>query len=609
MSAEESEAKGKKGGKGKGKKGKKADPNKLNQVDKTFYELTITDLNQKLSRLRSHLASLDDTNNTLKEKLRSLEEDRIDVAAHLEKTLAERDDTIKELEERLVEITKVRNNEKQQAAEHIKDLENKYKSMHDQLTSEIKLLNGKLNSLDEFRIQRDVLLAKFDDQEQQLKEKDRSHQETIYNIEQKAVVEKDALKKEVEAKLLQVSEDFTRSSEIRNAGYTRRLIRENIALQKEIDILVISQLKMQQDFKNHMQKNQEMKDQYNTLDQLKNQLIKSSQNKIRIIEKLTTNYERLKAKYSELVKYRSLYENITKRDVCDQFSYNEMTKKLRVLGQRIETLKLEKNHLIALHEHHEAEIQRLQSIIQQIKLTVQIAIKAIEEEKQKETIESDESALRQLKRHNLLTELMELVSSHSERLPETPSIQTISRSPSSLYRPGKMGFMPRTASSLMEIFKREAQKLTSTEAMAPDQQIEHKDSRIIPKERISEAGSIIDVEMGSTLIVSSSHEDLEVVQMEEEPDDMGEEGSSSDFTSVPADTADQMVTTQDESRKTMTSKRGTTADEEAAGVSGEQVKKVQDPDAVSRSSRVSRMSKMKSLPGIDTDEYSINVLY
>ncbi|XP_046807352.1 uncharacterized protein LOC111681188 [Lucilia cuprina] len=608
MSTEDKDAKGKKGGKGKGKKGKKTDPNKLNQVDKTFYELTITDLNQKLARLRSHLATLDDTNNNLKEKLRSLEEDRTDVAAHLEKTLAERNDSIKELEERLVEITKVRNNEKLQAEEHIKDLENKYKSMHDQLTSEIKLLNGKLNSLDEFRIQRDVLLAKFDDQEAELKEKDRAHQEAVYNMEQKAVVEKDALKKEVEAKLLQVSEDFTRSSEIRNAGYTRRLIRENIALQKEIDILVLSQIKMQQDFNEHVQKNKEMAEQYAALDQLKNQLIKSSQNKIRIIEKLTDNYERLKTKYTEVVKYRALYENITKKDVCDQFSFNETTKKLRVLGQHVEGLKLERNRLIALHEQQEAEIMRLQSVIQQIKLTVQIAIKAIEEDKlptAQDSGEADESALRQVKRHNLLSELMELVSSHSDRLPDTPSIQTISRSRSSLYRPGKMGFMPRTASSLMEIFKREAQKLTSTEVVAPEFQVEYKDSQIIPKERISEAGSIVDVEMGSTLIVSSSHEDLEVVQMDEqEGEDLGEEGSSSDFATAPANTTtDHMASTADESRKSVSIKR---EGEEASDVSGELGKRSQEADSTSRGSRVSRMSRLKSLPPIDTDEYSIN---
>jgi len=132
-------------------KKEKKDVNKVTQVDRTFYELTITDLNQKLARLRSHLTSVDESNITLTEKLKEVESDGVDVAAHLERTLAERNNSITELEERLVEITKVRDVENRLAQEKIGDLEAKYKAMHDQLTSEIKLLNGKLNSLDEFR--------------------------------------------------------------------------------------------------------------------------------------------------------------------------------------------------------------------------------------------------------------------------------------------------------------------------------------------------------------------------------------------------------------------------------------------------------------------------
>lgn len=600
--AEKSKGKGKKGKKG----AKKDDPNKLTQVDKTFYELTITDLNQKLARLRSLVATFDDTNSNLKEKVRSLEEDRSDVAAHLERTLAERNDTIRELEERLEELAKVRNKEKQEAEEHIKDLELKYKSMHDQLTSEIKLLNGKLNSLDEFRIQRDILLAKFDDQELELKEKDRAHQEALYNMEQKAVVEKDALKKEVEAKLLQVSEDFTRSSEIRNAGYTRRLIRENIALQKEIDTLVLSQLKMQQDFDEFVLKNKEMAEQYKALDQLKSQLIHSSQNKIKIIEKLTDNYERLKAKYTEVIKYRNLYESMTKRDVCDHFTFNEMSKKLRVLGQRIEGLKLEKHRMMAMHEQHENEIVRLSGVIQKIKLTVEMAIKAIEEGDTPLTDEigdgeSEAQGLKQLKRQNLLTELMEIVSSHSDRLPDTPSLQTISQSHSSLYRPGKMGFLPRTASSLMEIFKTEARKLSSTEAVVPEYQVEETISQIIPKCRASEAGLIIDVEMGSTLVVSSSHEELEIVPVEEDQEDMGDEGSSS--SEFEADTTTTAAAAR-ASASPLAEGKDAPTDTTAEGT-----KRSIEPDTQSVSSRVSRMSQKPSLPDIESDEYSINVTY
>ncbi|XP_061396552.1 cilia- and flagella-associated protein 157 [Musca vetustissima] len=610
------------GKKGKKEKKPKDDPNKLTQVDRTFYELTITDLNQKLARLRSHLVTLDENNVNLKEQLKNITEERTDVAAHLERTLAERDDTITELEERLVEITKVRNKEKSEAAEQIRDLEAKYKAMHDQLTSEIKLLNGKLNSLDEFRIQRDVLMAKFDDQEAEAKERERLHQELIYSMEQKAVVEKDALKREVEAKLLQVSEDFTRSSEIRNAGYTRRLIRENIALQKEIDSLVLSQIRMQQEFNDTMAKHKEMTEQFTALEQLKNELIRSNQNKIKIIEKLTSNYERLKAKHVELLKYRNLYENLAKRDVCERFTINDMSKKMKIMSQRIESLKMEKQRLHAQHERYEEEIKRLKGVQQQIRNAIQQAITSMTG--QSRTTDHDLKAadqeedggsmvaIKKLQRQDLLHELLEIISSQTEdpqsqdNTPGTPSSHTDSQSKPSIYRPGKMGFMTRSTSSLMEIFKRDVHRLVSAEIIATAYQTKKEEGKIIPKERVSEAGSIIDVQMGSTLYVSESHDEMDVVaEADEEPEDMGEEVSSSSEYGPEAGQEQRKST-----RESLMMASPRDSDKEAgtsAGGGGGVMPSTSE--SLSRGSRVSRMSRQKSLPQADDEAYSINLFY
>ncbi|BFF98332.1 cilia- and flagella-associated protein 157 [Drosophila madeirensis] len=525
----------------KGKKEKK-DPNKITMVDRTFYELTITDLNQKLARLRSHLSTLDESNIVLNEKLKEVEIDRTDVAAHLERTLAERNNSITELEERLLEITKVRDEENKTAQEKIGDLEGKYKAMHDQLTSEIKLLNGKLNSLDEFRIQRDILLAKFDDQEADLKEKEKEQKEALYNMEQRAVVEKDALKKEVEQKLLQVSEDFTRSSEIRNAGYTRRLIRENIALQKEIDLLVMSQIKLQQQYTNQKEKHKEIEEQYSALDQIKNELVRNSVNKIKIIEGLTKNYEKLKAKYVEVLRYRRAYEAKQQTEKCEQVKQKEAVGKLRTLAKHMEILSLENKNMAVVHDQHEMEIQRLRGMIQEIKVTVRDAIIAeksvklfperlvvanVDEPKVIEDVKEEAVSLCKLARIDLLSQLMNIVSSHSEELPRTPSVVSIGSATSSLYAPGKMGFMPQKPKATpYEIFRSEVVD-QQVDLTLPDHLTKHKDQDKDAKaRRRGDEPSIIDVEFGTTLYVSSSRED-DLIEAEEEPLEEPE-GSSSD---------------------------------------------------------------------------------
>lgn len=516
---------------------------KVSAVDKTFYELQITDLNQKLSRLRSHLAALDEANIAMTAKLEGIGEDRADVAAHLERTLADRNNTITELEERLVEISKVRNEENQVAQEKIADLEGKYKSMHDQLTSEIKLLNGKLNSLDEFRIQRDMLLAKFDDQESEMKEKEKYHQEALYNMEQAAVVEKDALKKEVEAKLLQVSEDFTRSSEIRNAGYTRRLIRENIALQKEIDLLVMSQIKLQTQYNNQKEKHKEMIEQYNALDQIKNELVRNSINKIKIIEGLTHNYETLKIKYIEALQYRRAYEEQQAAEQIIDERNKDAVGKVRSLCRRIENMTLEKKHLEAIHDQHEQEIVRLRGVIQQIKVTVRDAIITqeglkmyperleeynVDSPKVIQEVKDEAKSMNKLARLDLLNQLMTIVSSHSAELPKTPSCETLETVTSDLYTPGKMGFMPhKPRPAVCDLFESEVlRNLPQLQVKLPDCLLkgEVKAGEI---DLVVEKDNIFDVEFGTTLYVSSSRED-DQIEIEEEPLEEPE-GSSSEM--------------------------------------------------------------------------------
>uniref|UniRef100_A0A1B0FK51 Cilia- and flagella-associated protein 157 n=1 Tax=Glossina morsitans morsitans TaxID=37546 RepID=A0A1B0FK51_GLOMM len=599
----------------KGKKGKKNEKERLAEVDKTFYELTITDLNRKLARLRSYVTTQDETVLQLKEKMRSTEEDRVDVAAHLGRTLAEREEVITKLEDKLAEIIKQRSIEKQEATEHIKDLEAKNKAIRNQLTSEIKLLNGKLNSLDEFRIQRDYLMRRFDDLEQELKEKERLHQEAIYSMEQNAVVEKDALKKEIEAKLLQVSEDFTRSSEIRNAGYTRRLIRENIALQKEIEVLVLSQIKIQGDFNEQVAKHKEISEQYAALDQLKTQLIHSSQNKVNIIEKLAARYEKLKFKYTENLKYRSLYENIMRRDVCERFNFNDTSKKLRAMGQRLEKLTMEKNRMLAIHKQHEYEISRLQAVIEQIKkaLTTSIMREVGKEEKEKENEEKgkvtplrardtaeDEAIVREITRRDLISELVDIISSHLDYYPRTPSILSLAHSRSSIYRPGRMGLLPRTRSSLMEIFKRETKDATSVAILSSEFKLQSQASKIIPKARTSNIGSIVDVELGSTFYASSSHENLRGLQSDEE--EAGEEASSDDYQSSepiqPEVTEENAVAADYNTPPTRTS-----------SVSEEVEEK--ESDGLSSRSRLSSTSLKKSslLSETDADAFEINLFY
>jgi hypothetical protein len=63
----------------------------------------------------------------------------------------------------------------------------------DQLTSENMVLGGKLASLEEFKVQKEDLMAKFAKLEKELESNKVEHKDVIYNLERKAVVDKDRL--------------------------------------------------------------------------------------------------------------------------------------------------------------------------------------------------------------------------------------------------------------------------------------------------------------------------------------------------------------------------------------------------------------------------------
>ncbi len=52
-------------------------------------------------------------------------------------------------------------------------------------------LGGKLASLEEFKVQKEDLMAKFASMEEQLKLQEENHKDVIYNLERKQVVDKD----------------------------------------------------------------------------------------------------------------------------------------------------------------------------------------------------------------------------------------------------------------------------------------------------------------------------------------------------------------------------------------------------------------------------------
>jgi chromosome segregation ATPase len=159
------------------------------------------------------------------------------VVAFLKRTLQQRTDQISELQARLEGLEQVHTSEGKRYEAKLASMEAEFGRAREQLVSENMVLTKKLDALEEFRIQREQLMAKYDDQEKRVEEIKNEFEERIYELEKKHIKEEDRLKKDMMAKLESVASEFRKASHAQMSATTQRTIRENVSVSAQVNQL------------------------------------------------------------------------------------------------------------------------------------------------------------------------------------------------------------------------------------------------------------------------------------------------------------------------------------------------------------------------------------
>lgn len=418
------------------KKGQKENKEQLSAVDKTFFEITINDLNTKLANLRKRNAELEEKNVELETQMIQLDEDRADIITFLNRTVCTQSSEIKDLEEKLSELAKVRKEETEKFQNIIKDWESKFKSMHEQLSSEIKLLSGKLNYLEEFRLQHDDLMAKFDQQDRNLKEQEQRHKDTLYELEHKQIKEKVLLKNQLEGRLLELSNEFTQANQIRTAAHVQRLTRENIAINNEIKRLLYTVERVTTENENLRKQHKETCRIGESILEENAFLVESGEKYVKIIARLTKECEKLKDKVKTVDESGKLRKMAEVRETVSRKELNESKSKIDVLQAKL----MERQKDCEVHEQNDAkhreEIVRLLGILGKLKKKLGAAL------------QNDETVPFEVHRKQLLEELLQILTTVVE-VDDVPSEEStevtdkVCPLKGVIYQKGKIGIAPR----------------------------------------------------------------------------------------------------------------------------------------------------------------------
>lgn len=206
----------------------------VSDLTREFYLIQIRDLEARLARYQKKCDEIELRNAEFKDNFDEQALDKKEIVSFLKKQLEQRADDIADLQERLIGLQQAKDTEKDHYEVQLATLRTEMQEIKDQLTSENMVLGGKLASLEEFRVQKEELLAKFAKLEEQLVEQEESHKEQIYMLEKKAVVYNDKLKKEMILRVNTVASEFRKVSNKQMAETTKRTLRENVAINTQL---------------------------------------------------------------------------------------------------------------------------------------------------------------------------------------------------------------------------------------------------------------------------------------------------------------------------------------------------------------------------------------
>ncbi|XP_039177390.1 cilia- and flagella-associated protein 157 isoform X1 [Crotalus tigris] len=387
-----------------------------------FYLIQIRDLEGRLARYQQKWDQLQVSEELFRCEYEKMLTDNKEIVAFLKKTLNQRVDEIADLTLQLQNLQQAKDLEKDAFETQLVQLRHEFQETKDQLTSENMLLSGKLAALEEFRLQKDEILAKFAERENQLRKEEEQHKDVIYNLERKAVIDKERMKKDMLHRVNAVAAEFRKVANNQMAETTKRTIRENVAISLQLTKVTEQSLQLIQENDRLKAAHAEAAKQLQLLEQNEKKMVKNSLGHQKMIWMLT---EKCKELQSELEEQRKTKAHLAKV----QKSSEMLLQQNLVLREELSMLKEDLDQKLAKDHDQlkllQSEQQRRVHAENLLKHTAQGLKEALVERPLPEEEDRDFDVMFQLRRRNALQGILHFVQRGVARLDAQQGLQPI----------------------------------------------------------------------------------------------------------------------------------------------------------------------------------------
>jgi len=329
----------------------------VDEASKSFYLKQIADLEDKISRYQERCDELKIQANRHEQTYGQIEKDKREIVSFLKKTLEQRQDEIADLQERLTALQQAKDQEKETFETQITQLKREFQEMRDQLTGENIFLSGKLAALEEFKTKKEEMEKHLEDLENQLLEQEKKHKQILYDLERKAVVDKDRLKKEMILRVNEVAAEFRKVSNKQMSETTKRNIRENLSLNMQLGKMSEKTRDLIQENDTLKETEKELKIQIQILEATQKDIAKKNNGNLKVLKMITSKareqeiiIDELEAREGNLAQLKEEHEKKIHEFHQLQNKFEKKLLELKSMEEKLNDVKIQKDVAIKNEE-------------------------------------------------------------------------------------------------------------------------------------------------------------------------------------------------------------------------------------------------------------------
>jgi len=148
-------------------------------------------LEERLSRYQAKCDKLELSNTDLHKKLQQQVEDQEQMISFLKRKAHDQTERFVDLEDRLHHAQQVKDEQQQKLEAQVAQLKEESQRALDQAVMENKILQGQLESLETFRQNKERIEREMIEKDEEIETLKKSHSEELYQLEKKAVLDRD----------------------------------------------------------------------------------------------------------------------------------------------------------------------------------------------------------------------------------------------------------------------------------------------------------------------------------------------------------------------------------------------------------------------------------